>query len=221
MKIFRISTLAATASLLAVTACTSIDTPTGNPRTRTNEGIALGAATGVVLGLLGGRTVKERRNSALVGGVLGGALGGAVGAKLDQQAADLQASLGDGRIQVINQGDYLIVRMPEDILFAVDSAVVQPALRPDLAAVAANLNRYPGSTIEVVGHTDRTGPADYNLALSQRRARAVADILIAEGVSAGRVRAIGKGEDEPIATNYTPQGRAQNRRVEILIRPSG
>ena len=221
MKTLKIPALAMTAGLFALSACTSVNTPTGDPRTRTNEGIALGAASGVMLGLLGGKTVKERRNAALVGGVLGGAIGATVGANLDKQAAELQASLGDGRIQVINKGDYLIVRMPQDILFAVDSTQVNGALRRDLAAVANNLNRYPSSTVEVVGHTDKDGTAAYNLDLSSRRALAVADILIANGVSPQRIRAIGMGEDQPIATNMTAAGKALNRRVEILIRPNG
>lgn len=221
MHVVRFSTLAAVAGLMAVTACTDINTVTGNPRTRTNEGIGVGAATGALFGILSGKNAKQRRNSAIVGALVGGAIGGAVGNKLDQQAAELQANIGDGRIQIINNGDSLVVRMPQDILFAVDSTTVSNALRSDLAVVAANLNRYPGSTVVVLGHTDSTGSAAYNLDLSARRANAVANILIANGVAPGRVRSIGRGEDQPIATNLTPAGRAQNRRVEIVIRPNG
>ena len=221
MRIFKVTTLAATASLLAVTACTDVNTPTSDPNTRQGEGIALGAATGALFGILGGKTKKEKRNAALAGAVIGGTIGGVVGSNLDKQAAELQASMGDGRIQIINAGDRLIVRMPQDILFAVDSTTVAPALRRDLAAVAANLQRYPNSTVEVVGHTDSTGSSAYNLDLSQRRADTVAAILIANGTSPSRIRTIGRGEDAPLATNLTAAGRAQNRRVEIIIRPTG
>ncbi len=220
MKILRLSTLATMTGLLAVTACTDIRTPTNNPHTRANEGAAIGAATGALLGLLGGKNVDDRRRRAMIGGVLGGALGGAAGAQLDKQAADLQASIGDNRIQIINNGEYLTVRMPQDILFPVDSTVVNGALYGDLAAVADNLNRYPNSTVVVVGHTDNTGPADYNLNLSKRRADSVASILITDGVAASRIQTVGIGEDQPIATNRTAAGRAKNRRVEILIRPN-
>ena len=220
MKNLRIPTLAAMAGLLAVTACTDVNTATTNPNQRRDEGTAIGAASGALLGLLGGKDVRERRNAALVGAVLGGAIGRATGAKLDQQAAELQADIGDGRVQIINNGDSLTVRMPQDILFAVDSTAVNASLRSDLAAVAANLNKYPGSTVAVIGHTDNTGSAAYNMDLSARRASAVANILIANGVAPGRIQAIGRGEDAPIASNLTAAGRAQNRRVDIVIRPN-
>jgi outer membrane protein OmpA-like peptidoglycan-associated protein len=105
-------------------------------------------------------------------------------------------------------------------LFATDSAAVRPDLRSDLNAVAASLLRYPNSTIQVVGHTDNTGTAAYNQDLSQRRAVSVASILRESGVPGGRIAAVGRGEDQPIASNLTPEGRAQNRRVEIIIRPN-
>jgi outer membrane protein OmpA-like peptidoglycan-associated protein len=110
--------------------------------------------------------------------------------------------------------------MPEDLLFAVDSDRVSASLQDDLGALANNLRRYPDSVVEVVGHTDNTGTAAYNQDLSSRRAGAVASILISNGVSAGRVRAYGRGEDQPIASNLTVAGRAQNRRVDITIRPN-
>ncbi len=110
--------------------------------------------------------------------------------------------------------------MPQDILFAVDSATLRSDLRMDLRTIAANLQRYPDSLIRVVGHTDNTGSAAYNQALSERRADAVAAELIGAGVSGRRVIAEGRGFSQPIASNATESGRAQNRRVEITIRPT-
>jgi outer membrane protein OmpA-like peptidoglycan-associated protein len=110
--------------------------------------------------------------------------------------------------------------MPQDLLFAVDSAAVRPDLRADLSAVASSLLRYPNSRIEVIGHTDNTGAAAYNQDLSQRRAVSVAGVLREGGVPGARIAAFGRGEDQPIASNLTPEGRAQNRRVEIIIRPT-
>ena len=101
-----------------------------------------------------------------------------------------------------------------------DSAALRPDLTNDLYAVAANLQKYPASTIQVVGHTDNTGTAGYNQDLSQRRAGSVAGVLISAGVPGSRIVAVGRGEDQPVASNLTPQGRAQNRRVEIVIRPN-
>ncbi len=220
MTFIKLPVLATMASLLAVTACTSIDTQTGDPNTRTNEGIGVGAATGALIGILRGNNAQQRTQGAIIGGIIGGVAGGAIGNDLDRQAADLQASIGDGRIQIINNGDHLIVRMPQDILFSVDSSVLQNTLRRDLGALAGNLQRYPGSTVVVAGHTDNTGSASYNQGLSARRANAVAAVLIANGVSNTRIRTVGRGEDQPISSNLTSAGRAQNRRVEIVIRPN-
>ena len=221
MKRTKLTLLAALTGGMVLAGCTDINSPTNRADQRQREGTALGAATGALLGILGGQNASSRRNAAIVGGVLGAAAGNALGAKLDAQAADLQANISDGRIQIVNEGDQLRVVMPQDILFAVDSANVSSVLRSDLVAVADSLNRFPDSRVIVFGHTDNTGSASHNLDLSQRRAQAVSNILVNNGVSAGRVRSIGRGEDEPVATNLTAAGRAQNRRVEIVIRPNG
>ena len=103
---------------------------------------------------------------------------------------------------------------------APDSATLRADLTRDIKAVASSLLRYPNSTIEVIGHTDNSGSAAYNQDLSQRRAVSVANVLRESGVPNGRIAAYGRGEDQPIASNLTVEGRAQNRRVEIVIRPT-
>lgn len=211
--------IAALMGTFVLVACTPTDVDTGKPRQRTGEGAAIGAIGGALIGAALGDDAEARRRGAAIGAVVGAGAGAAVGYNLDQQAAELRSSV-DSRIQIINQGDYLIVRMPQDILFAVDSATVAPGLRDDLGALAANLKRYPNSTVEIVGHTDSTGAAAYNMDLSQRRASAVGSVLIGNGISSGRIRTIGRGEDQPIASNQTVSGRAQNRRVDIYIRPN-
>lgn len=205
---------------LVLAACTPVDTYSPNPNQRTKEGAATGAAIGAGLGILTGKGGKDKRDRALAGAVIGGIAGGIVGNQLDRQAAELQSQISDSRIRVINEGDRLRVVMPEGILFAVDSDAVQPSIRGDLFAVAENLNRYPNTRVDVVGHTDSTGSAAYNQALSERRAAAVAAVLRSGGVASGRIAAYGLGETQPIASNLTPEGRAQNRRVEILIIPT-
>lgn len=221
MTKLKVSTLAGIAGLFAVTACTDINTPTNDPNQRTGEGAGIGAIFGAIAGIARGDNARERREGAVVGAILGGAAGAAIGSGLDKQAADLQASISNDRIQIINTGNELIVRMPQDILFAVDSSRVQAPLRADLADLARHLMKYPGSTVEVVGHTDRTGTAEHNQTLSIGRANAVASVLIANGVPGSRIRTVGMGEQDPIATNLTAAGRAQNRRVDIVIRPQG
>ena len=194
------------ASLMTVTACTDPSYLGGtDPNQNAKEGAILGGVLGAMTGML---VSDDNKKGAIVGGIAGAALGGAIGTRLDQQEAELRQSL-DNRVSITNTGDRLIVTLPQDILFDVDSTFVTPALRDDLAAVAESLNRYPESTVQVLGHTDNTGSAEYNLDLSQRRAGAVPAILIDGGVSSYRVQTIGRGEDQPVSSNLTPEGRAQ------------
>jgi outer membrane protein OmpA-like peptidoglycan-associated protein len=204
-------------AILALSACQPNPNyePT-NPNARARNGAIIGGLIGATVGGSGG---DEKLSRALVGGALGAAIGGAIGNSLDQQAAELRGSLNSD-ISVTNNGDYLTVNMPQDLLFAVDSAALQPTLTSDIKAVAASLLKYPNSQIEVIGHTDNSGSAAYNQDLSQRRAVSVANVLRESGVPNGRMRAYGRGEDQPIASNATASGKAQNRRVEIIIRPT-
>lgn len=213
---YRFPLLLSTIGALAIAGCAA-PTPTGNPRANAQGGALTGAVIG---GLIGASSSEDKLLKAAAGAVVGGALGGAVGSALDRQAADLRRDIGNDQVSITNTGSQLIVTMPQDILFAIDSATLRPDLTRDLGAVAQNLLNYPSSTIQVVGHTDDTGSAAYNLDLSQRRADAVAQVLRGNGVPGSRIAAIGRGEDQPIATNLTTEGRAQNRRVEIIIRPT-
>ena len=213
--------IAGSVSAIALTACTPVDQYSANPNQRTKEGALTGAAIGAGLGILTGQGGKDKLDRAVVGGAIGAAAGGLIGHNLDRQAAELQAELNDSRIRVVNEGNQLRVVMPNGILFATDSASVQGSIQNDLYTVADNLNRYPNTRVEVVGHTDNTGSAAYNQDLSERRAAAVASILRSAGVSGGRIASYGRGESMPVASNLTADGQAQNRRVEILIIPTG
>jgi outer membrane protein OmpA-like peptidoglycan-associated protein len=163
---------------------------------------------------------EDRGRNAAFGAAAGAMAGGMIGTILDQQAEDLRSSLENDGIIVTNTGEFLIVTLPGGLLFDVDSAAVRPAVQGDLAAVARNLIEYPDSMVEVLGHTDDTGSETYNQTLSERRAETVAGVLVRQGVAPARVRAAGRGETQPVATNDTPEGRQQNRRVEIFIRPN-
>ena len=210
-------TLAMVATL-TTTACTSpTQSPTGNVGPRTQNGAAIGAIAGGLLGAT--RKGDGKLGKAAVGAVIGGIVGGAIGQQLDKQAGDLRQSIDNDQVKIVNTGNELIVTLPQDILFATDSADVGYALQSDLRAVAQNLRDYPNSVIEVVGHTDNVGDADYNQSLSRRRAASVASVLISNGVPTSRVVTIGYGEDRPVASNLNASGRQQNRRVEIIIRP--
>lgn len=206
------------ASAFVLAGCTDPSYLGGNS-SNTQQGALLGGALGGIFGAAtaGNNTAK----SAAVGAVAGAVVGGLIGNQLDKQAADLESSLGNSDIQVINTGTELKVIMPQGILFATDSSSVSPAMFDDLWALSQNLQQYPNSTIDVIGHTDNTGTAAYNQSLSRQRAQSVTSILISNGVSSNRLRTIGMGEDQPVASNLNESGRAQNRRVEVIIRPIG
>jgi outer membrane protein OmpA-like peptidoglycan-associated protein len=217
MAFERLTLSLAAASVLGLAACQPPLPGQGNEQTR--QGALIGAGVGAVAGALTGDTDEERLENAAIGAVVFGAAGAGIGQALDRQEAELRAQLGNGT--VTNTGSQLIVTLPQDILFGFDSAAVSIQSQADLRAVAASLNRYPNSTINVIGHTDSTGDAAYNQDLSERRARAVAQVLIGAGVAPGRINAVGQGEAVPVASNQTDAGRAQNRRVEIVITPQG
>lgn len=208
----------ASVSLLALTACVDPNQYPNDPNARAKGGALTGAIIGGVIGASDDGDNKLLK--AAVGAGVGAIVGSTIGNALDQQAADLRGSISNQNISVTNTGQYLIVNMPQDVLFATDSASLRPDLTRDIKAVAASLLKYPNSQIEVIGHTDDTGSAAYNQDLSQRRAVSVANILRESGVPAGRVIGYGRGETAPVASNATPEGRAQNRRVEIIIRPT-
>ncbi|RKF16146.1 OmpA family protein [Roseovarius spongiae] len=212
--------LALTASaLLTVTACTSpahLDGTT-NPNAKAQQGALLG---GVIGAITGAAASDKKGKGAVIGGAIGALGGAAIGNALDKQEAELRRDIENDRVKVTNTGDRLIVTLPQDILFAVDSARVNNSLRGDLLTVADSLRSYPDTTVQVVGHTDSTGAAAYNQGLSERRANAVADVLMDGGVGFGRIQTFGRGEDQPVASNLTDEGRAQNRRVEIVILPN-
>lgn len=179
-----------------------------------------GALGGAGLGAIIGGVAGDSAGAIALGTAAGAIVGAGIGEMLDRQAADLQNDLGNDAITVTNTGDSLLVNFPQDILFATDSASVSSSSRSELQALARNLLEYPDTTVEIVGHTDNTGSASHNFDLSTRRSGAVSSILVGNGVPGGRVTATGRGEDQPVASNLTPEGRAQNRRVEVIIRPT-
>ncbi|HHW35445.1 MAG TPA: OmpA family protein [Paracoccus solventivorans] len=179
-----------------------------------------GAAAGAIYGAVRDKDGNDRGRDVARGAILGGLAGAGVGAVLDAQARSLQSQMTTPGVRVTNTGQTVNVTLPESVLFGFDSAAISGPAQNDLYAVARNLQQYPNSTIQVIGHTDSTGTAAYNVDLSQRRARSVANVLTAGGVSSNRIAIAGMGMSQPIASNDTAAGRAQNRRVEIIIRPT-
>ena len=205
-------------SAAVITAACTTDPYTGQRRiNNTAVGIIGGALGGYLLGdLVGG---NHDRTEKVLGAGIGAIAGGAVGAYMDRQEADLRRQTAGTGVDVIRQGDDLILRMPSGITFPVDSSAIQPQFRSTLDGVAQTLASYNQTYIDVLGHTDSTGSDAYNQALSERRAQSVADYLSTRGVARARMGIRGFGETQPIASNETEEGRSQNRRVEIKVVP--
>ena len=207
--------LVSVCAILALTACTTVNPYTGQTQTaKSTWGTAIGATTGA---LIGSRNSSE---GALIGALAGAAVGGGVGYYLDVQAAELRQELASTGVQVVESDDSIRLIMPGNITFRTDSADINSSFYPVLNSVAKVLNKYSNSTVMVSGHTDSTGAADYNLALSKSRAQSVAAYLQGQGVKSSRFEVIGMGSSNPIASNSDAAGRAQNRRVEIKIIPN-
>ena len=219
MTLSKMSLAVALSGVMVLTACETMTDP-NNPNRNAQSQAAIGAGIGAAAGLLLGNTAQERRNGALVGAAIGAGIGGVNGAALDRQEAELRQQLGSNA-RIVNTGSQLVVTLPQDILFATGDATLTGGLRNDLNALASSINNFPNTTVNVIGHADNTGGAAFNQDLSARRAQSVSSALISSGVSPSRIRSIGRGEDAPIASNLTAEGRAQNRRVEITITPNG
>lgn len=205
-----------TAAALALSACagTSGDGPA---RDRNNKaiGAGVGAAAGAAIGAAVGG--DKRGRNAGIGAGAGALLGLGIGAYMDAQEKKLRERLSGTGVAVVREGDEILLRVPNDLTFDVDRADLKADVRASLDGIAQTIREYPETTVQVTGHADATGSDAYNLQLSERRAASVAQYLERQGVAGGRVRAVGRGETDPVASNADEGGRARNRRVEIRL----
>jgi outer membrane protein OmpA-like peptidoglycan-associated protein len=211
----------AIASSFALAACQTEDAYTGEQKTsNATYGAAIGAVAGALGGaLIGGGTGSDRRNRALIAGGVGALAGGGIGYYMDSQEKELTQKLRSSGVSVTRVGDNIILNMPGNVTFASNSSDINANFYNVLNSVAIVLKKYNKTLIDVTGHTDSTGSDAYNLQLSQQRANSVAAYLINQGTDSRRFLVNGAGESQPIASNNTEAGRAQNRRVEIKLTP--
>lgn len=210
--------MAVTAATAFLAACTT-DPYTGEQKAG-KAGVygGVGAATGAVIGAATA-SKKDRGKGALIGAVVGGAAGGGYGYYVDQQEAKLRQTLQGTGVQVQRYGDDLKLIMPGHITFASNSADISSNFYPTLNSLVLVFEEFNKNGIDIVGHTDNTGSAMLNQRLSEQRAHSVANYLTANGIIGQRITVYGAGFSQPIASNDTEAGRAQNRRVEINLRP--
>ena len=207
MNTRRIATVAATVAALSLI----LD----GCATHTQTGAAVGAGTGAIVGGLIGKGGGHTVRGAIIGAAVGGAAGALIGARMDRQAKELAQNIPGARVERVGEG--ITVTFESGLLYDFDSDIVKATARKNLRTLAQSLDKYPGSDILVVGHTDAVGPSPYNQSLSERRASAASDYLVAQGVARTRVSTRGMGETDTIASNDTEGGRALNRRVEVAI----
>ena len=204
-------------AMLPLSACVT-DPETGN---RTISKAAIGGIGGALGGYLLGDLVGGRRDRTdkILGAGLGAVAGAGVGYYMDEQERKLRQQTAGTGINVIRDGDNLVLDMPSEITFGIDSANIDAGFRDTLNQVASTLTQYEKTYVDVLGHTDSSGSDAYNQALSERRASAVADYLSSRGVQSARLATRGYGESQPKASNLDAAGRSANRRVEIRLVP--
>jgi outer membrane protein OmpA-like peptidoglycan-associated protein len=197
--------IATTALVMTAAGCTS-------PGKDTAVGTGAGAAAGGAVGAILGHQTGKRGEGALIGAAIGGLLGGTIGNRLDRQSKELEKIAETKRT---DQG--IITKLKSDILFDTGKAALKSGAETNITEMAGILKKYPEDVLTIKGFTDSTGTHKINEELSQKRAAAVRDQLVASGVPANTVSVQGMADAEPVAPNTTPQGRAQNRRVEVEI----
>ncbi len=212
--------LAITVMTVFVSGCKTLDAYTRDEKTSSaTKGALIGAAAGVVVGLISGDDAVERRQHALIGAGIGALAGGSIGYYMDKQEAELRAELEGTGVSVVRDGDNITLNMPGNVTFATDSSDLSPDFFNVMNSVGKVLAEYEQTVVEVAGHTDSTGSHAYNQSLSERRATSVSAYLSGQGVIDQRLITLGMGEARPVADNSSLAGRQTNRRVEITMVP--
>jgi outer membrane protein OmpA-like peptidoglycan-associated protein len=214
VTVMRLAAILAIPSLVA--GCTTNPFTGEKQASKTATGAVIGAAAGAAIGALTGR---DRAKRAAIGAGAGALAGAAVGGYMDVQESKLRKELQGTGVSVTRVGDELILNMPGNVTFALNSADIKSDFYPVLNSVALVLREYTKTLIEVTGHTDSTGSVPYNQELSERRAESVGNYLAAQKIQRERIVTKGLGPRFPIASNDTAEGRSQNRRVELRLVP--
>lgn len=188
----------------------------------TVKGGGIGAGAGAALGAGIGAIANGGKGAAWgagIGAVVGGTAGVIVGKKMDKQKAELE-QINGAQVESVNDGQAILVTFSSGILFATNSSSLNAASQNSLSEFATSLRNNPDTDIQIIGHTDNTGSDAINNPLSEKRAQAVYNFLLQKGVAGNRMYSSGMGSTQPVADNSTVNGRAENRRVEILILPN-
>lgn len=200
--------------LLLVVSIVFIFLPSCNT-SRTVKGGAIGATAGGVIGGVIGKKAGNTAVGIIIGAAVGGTAGALIGRYMDKQAEEIRNDMKGAKVERVGEG--ILITFDSGLLFDFDSYELKSATRTNLNELAQTLNKYEDTEILVEGHTDNSGAYDYNQTLSERRAQSVTSHLVRQGVMPSRLFSMGYGEQHPIASNDTDNGRRQNRRVEVAI----
>lgn len=204
--------------LVAFTNCKAVDNANNK-----QKGAVIGTAGGAVIGAIIGNNVGKGGNGeigAVIGGVVGGTAGVLIGKKMDEQAKEIEQEIPGAVVERVDDGIVVTFDEQSGVYFATNKYNINAASQETLNKLAGVFKEYPDTNILVVGHTDSTGDADYNMTLSKNRAYAVTNYLTGSGLSAGRFTTNWFGETQPMHDNSTAEGRSKNRRVNIAILPN-
>ncbi len=229
------------AGALFVGGCATTQQGQQSGHSKAVTGAAIGAVVGGIAGAVTGPKHANKGKRVLIGAAAGAIIGGTIGYILDQQAKSLADDVGvkpidntnpevkpqqppiseEKPVAVVKEPEKVKLVMKDSVLFDFDSYQLKPEAKEMLRKIAKTLNQNPDTVILIVGYTDSMGKFDYNVRLSEKRAEAVKNELVLNGVDPSRILTFGCGPKHPIAPNDTPEGRALNRRVEILVYPKG
>ncbi|WP_299008916.1 OmpA family protein [uncultured Shewanella sp.] len=206
-------------AVIAMAGCQTVNPYTNETETaNATTGAVIGAIAGTVIGVASS-SKSDRGKGALIGAASGAAVGGGVGYYMDVQEAELRKQLQSTGVSVTRSGENIILNMPNAVTFGVDQTHLSQGAKNVLNSVALVAKKYDNTRLNVLGYTDSSGSASYNLRLSQVRASEVSNYLMSRQIKSSRLSSQGMGEVDPIATNSTKAGRSQNRRVEIVMSP--
>jgi outer membrane protein OmpA-like peptidoglycan-associated protein len=202
-------------ALLAAVAVSSTSCDSNRRISNQNKGVLIGAGSGAVVGGVIGRAAGNTGLGAIIGGAVGGVAGGVIGRRMDKQAKEIEQQVPGAKVDRVGEG--IVVEFSNAVLFGTNQSNISSQASNTLNQLITVLNKYPDTNLEIDGHTDNTGADDYNQALSERRANAVAAYLRSNGIASSRITTRGFGESYPKYDNNTESGRAGNRRVEFQI----
>jgi outer membrane protein OmpA-like peptidoglycan-associated protein len=211
MRNFRINLSIIAVFAMIMSSCAS----GGEGMSKTTKGGIIGAGSGAVVGGVIGKAAGSTAKGAIIGAAVGGTAGALIGRKMDKQAEELRRDLEGAQVERVGEG--IKITFDSGILYAINSAELQPSAKTELSQLATTLKKYPDTNILIEGHTDNTGSLEINQPLSERRAQSVAGYLSTMGVDRSRMTTQGYADTQPVADNSTASGRQQNRRVEIAI----